>query len=150
MGFGDDFPDLTQEKYPNLLPGTYEVTSPRSREYNCVAWAAGSDADCWWPFEDYYWPPGVRSDETLEAFVEAFGTLGYQGCSDGSLEEGWEKIAIFATSTGEPTHVARQLATGKWTSKLGGSKDISHDLTAVSGPNYGEPAIFLRRHWRDG
>lgn len=145
MGFSEDFPDLQQEKYPNLLPGTYEVTSPRSKEYNCVAWAANDETTWWWPFDGYYWPQGVRADDTVAAFAEAFGTLGYEACPEGTLESDWEKIVVYATAAGEPTHAARQLRSGRWTSKLGGSRDIAHDLGAITGPNYGEPALFMKR-----
>ena len=45
---------------------------------------------------------------------------------DGPLQDGYEKIAIYALD-GEPTHAARQLDTGRWTSKLGKHEDIEHD-----------------------
>jgi hypothetical protein len=38
---------------------------------------------------------GARRDETIEAFVEAYGTLGFRLCFDGSLVPGVEKLAIF-------------------------------------------------------
>lgn len=56
---------------------------------------------------------------TLQSFVLAFEHLGYRVCTSGMLEEGVEKIALYAASDGEPTHAARQLANGGWTSKLG-------------------------------
>jgi hypothetical protein len=60
------------------------------------------------------------------------------------LEPGLEKIAIFAKG-GRPTHAARQLGSGRWTSKLGRAEDIEHDLRALEGEAYGAVAFFLQR-----
>ena len=69
-------------------------------------------------------------------------------CSDGTPEDGFEKIAIYATgpSNTKPSHAARQLANGKWTSKLGQVEDIEHDtVTAIEGPLYGLVVRYLKR-----
>ncbi|MCI0637958.1 MAG: hypothetical protein L0Y72_23715 [Gemmataceae bacterium] len=42
-----------------------------------------------------------------------------------------------------PTHAARQLPTGRWSSKLGPSEDIEHDLHALEGEIYGTIALKL-------
>jgi hypothetical protein len=55
----------------------------------------------------------------MSAFIQAYKSLGYELCDNSELEAGFEKIAIYATSDGEPTHAARQLSVGLWTSKLG-------------------------------
>jgi hypothetical protein len=98
------------------------VTSPTSRAYNCFAWAAGED-DRWWnplePQNPYYWVDGVPAELTIAAFIRAYGTLGFSPCEDAGREVGFEKIALYATPDGEPTHGARQLSNEKWTSKLG-------------------------------
>lgn len=104
----------------------------------------------WWPSPGHtarsYWPPNVPREETLAAFIEAFQVLGYQECDDASLEEGHQKIAIYADDSGKPTHVARQLPNGMWTSKLGRQEDIEHDtVNDVNGPAYGTPVSFMRR-----
>jgi hypothetical protein len=84
--------------------------------------------------------------ETVEAFVAAFSTLGYRRCPTGALEPGVEKVAIFVDTSGTPTHAARQLENGAWTSKLGKSVDIEHRVVeGVSGPLYGTPATYLGR-----
>jgi hypothetical protein len=57
--------------------------------------------------------PGVPREETIEAFKQAFQTLGYEVCEDDVLEEGFQKIAIYANSNKVPTDVARQLPSGK-------------------------------------
>jgi hypothetical protein len=131
--------------FPNLASG-HRVTSPIDPLYNCVAWAAGNSTRWWWPDAPGigYWPPGVPREETITAFVAAFGTLGYQPVGDPSLEPGVGKVAVFAKA-GVPTHACRQLANGKWTSKLGESEDIEHDLDGVAGAIYGSVAVVLRR-----
>jgi hypothetical protein len=62
------------------------------------------------------------------------------------MELGFEKLAIFADENSEPTHVARQLPSGAWSSKLGAGEDIEHSsLTALEGSVYGRVVQFLRR-----
>jgi hypothetical protein len=85
--------------------------------------------------------PGER---TLAAFIQALATVGYAPCPDGSLEPGWEKVALYATDEG-PTHAARQLPSGCWTSKLGPDDDIEHALEGLCSPLYGSVVQFLRR-----
>ena len=81
---------------------------------------------------------------TLAAFIEAFRVLAYETCTDGSLEDGCQKIAIFADDSGTPTHTARQLPSGLWTSKLGALEDIEHAAVEdVNGPTYGAPVQFV-------
>jgi hypothetical protein len=86
------------------------------------------------------------SNETLEAFEAAFATLRYVRCTDASLELRYEKIAIYASTAGVPTHAARQLHTGRWTSKLGHLEDIEHSSPdALISNSYGSPVLFMRR-----
>lgn len=134
--------------FPLLAGASYEITSPAQPDYNCIAWAAGDDSRWWWPdeFYQYYWPDIAPRRPTLDAFVQAFLTLGFEVCDDPGLESGWEKVAIYAKDDGSPTHAARQLANGTWTSKLGNLEDINHPgLDHVSGRDYGRPVLFLRR-----
>ena len=78
--------------------------------------------------------------------MEAFRVLGYEECDDGSLEDEYQKIALYADDSGTPTHAARQLADGAWTSKLGELADIVHaTVDDVNGPLYGAPVQFMRR-----
>jgi len=60
------------------------------------------------------------------------------------LEEGFERIAIFAILA-QPTHAARQLENGRWTSKLGRAVDIEHELDALEGTDYGKVTQILKR-----
>src|SRR5205823_3917683 len=106
--------------------------------YNCIAWAVGRTDRPWWPAAggDAYWPDGIPNEETVEAFVLAFATLGFEPCDRGDPEPGYEKIALYARD-GKPTHAARQLPDGKWTSKLGKESVVTHNTPrGVEGPVY--------------
>jgi hypothetical protein len=92
----------------------------------------------------HYWPEGVTPEETLEAFVAAFATLGFVPSEHGHFELGVEKVALYARD-GKPTHAARQQADGTWTSKLGEWLDVTHTLHGLEGPIYGTVAAFLKR-----
>jgi hypothetical protein len=138
-----------EERCPGLRGTPYHVTSPATRDYNCIAWAVGDTAHWWWPDVDpddaVFWPTGVALEETLAAFVAAFATLGYAPCSGEETELGFEKVALFARD-GVPTHAARQLPDGRWTSKLGRRENIEHDPHAVSGELYGTVVLLSGQH----
>lgn len=139
---------MLEKLFPRLQFTNYAVTSPATPLYNCIAWAAGDDSAVWWPdsMDLGYWPPEAPRSETVDAFIEAFATIGYERCGDGDLEAGYEKVTIFVDPAGAPTHASRQLVDGSWTSKLGSEADIEHRrLDAVSGRQYGQPGVFLRR-----
>lgn len=132
--------------FPNLHQDNCRITSPKDKRYNCIAWAAESSVRWWWPSDWGYWPPGVKREPTLDAFIDAFRQLRYQACADGSLETGYQKIALYADNLGTPTHAARQLPNGEWTSKLGEIEDITHvTVDDLNGPSYGTPVQFMRR-----
>jgi hypothetical protein len=117
--------------------------------YNCIAWAAGDTAHWWWPDADpdaaVFWPSGVQEEETLDAFAAAFASLGYTTCEGESWEAGYERIALFADTDGRPTHAARQLSGGRWTSKLGKAEDIEHGLHDLEGAFYGAIVLIMKR-----
>jgi hypothetical protein len=102
-------------EFPNLVATGYRLTSPTSKDYNCFAWAVGED-DRWWnplePYDPYYWVAGVAAELAIDAFIRAYGTLGFVPCEGSGLEVGFEKIALYALPDGEPTHAARQLLSG--------------------------------------
>ncbi len=138
-----------ERDFPNLVIHGYKLTSPDTTDYNCVAWAAEDNQNWWWPDaqNEEYWPPDVPREETINAFEQAFQTLGYEVCEDDTLEPGFQKIAIYVNSNKTPTHVARQLPDGKWTSKLGQDEDIEHNnLQGLTGnPGYGEVTCIMKR-----
>lgn len=141
--------DRILAQFPGLRASKHQITSPATHDYNCIAWAANDTMRWWWPDPNpentaAYWPEGLAREESLEVFLAAFATLGYSPCPEDSLEAGYSKIAIFAVDS-VPTHAARQLPNGFWTSKLGRLEDIEHDLSAIQGDIYGTVAAVLRR-----
>ena len=135
--------------FPGLQSSGYRVTSSRTLDYNCIAWAAGDTTRWWWPDPDpnnaaAFWPAAVSRQETVSSFLSALGTIGFTPCADDSPELGFEKVALFALN-GIPTHAARQLANGRWTSKIGALEDIEHTLHELSGGEYGSVVQVLRR-----
>jgi hypothetical protein len=139
------FHDVVRNILPNLTATNYQITSPTSWKYNCIAWAVGSSDAWWWPIPGRFWPAAAPREETLAAFVVALETQGFSLCSSPELEQGIEKVALYAVDM-VPSHAARQLSSGWWTSKLGPNFDIEHaDLDAVAGGVYGQPVAFLSR-----
>ena len=122
---------------PNL--SEFSVTSERSEAYNCFAWALGDDSQWIDPTVDYARATiNVSNESQFDSVVELFRAAGYEVCGDGGLEAGYEKVAIYVKD-GVPTHAARQLSDGRWTSKLGKYEDIEHDsLDALNGEGFGE------------
>lgn len=134
--------------FPRLRAGTFAVTSPRDTLYNCTAWAAGDTARWWWPLgqqPETFWPADAPRAVTLAAFQHVFVSLGYFACPSDAPEAGHEKVALFADARGVPTHAARQLASGRWTSKLGRGEDVEHNLRDLKGELYGTVVLVMRR-----
>jgi hypothetical protein len=136
---------MTGPAFPRLTPANHRVTSPATTDYNCIAWAAGDTGHWWEPGR--FWPLPVGRDEFgVGALETAFRSLGFEPCDSGGLEPRFEKVALYAESGLLYTHAARQLATGVWTSKLGGAVDIEHDTPDdVAGGVYGEIVQFMKR-----
>lgn len=132
--------------FPELVVTGYCVTSPATLAYNCLGWAAGEEDRWWWPdaASVSYWPAGVPREETIPAFVAAYATIGFVPSTNSNLEPNVIKVAIYARS-GIPTHAARQLPNGNWSSKLGPSEDIEHTLAGLVGSVYGEVAMVLAK-----
>jgi phenylalanyl-tRNA synthetase alpha subunit len=136
-----------EDSYPNLLSTDYQVTSQDTIDYNCVAWAAEDQERWWWPKPNNqdYWPLNVPREETIDAFMMAFQSLGYEVCQNCDWETVYQKIAIY-TLNDKPTHVARQLSDGTWTSKLGQYEDIQHHcLEGLEGKQYGKVTVIMKR-----
>ena len=152
----DYFPSLAKDPH-------FKITSPWSYDYNCIAWALGTDEKRFWPFvededgniippdeyedgdEDIFWPNNVARDKKVETFVKCFQTYGYTLCPDSLPEPNFTKIALYAID-GEVTHAARQLPNGLWTSKLGPLNDIQHGSPeAIEGEFYGKVAMYMKK-----
>lgn len=136
MWFDDMFPGLRAEGYT--------VTSDHTEDYNCIAWAAG-DQSAWWSHAVGYRWPNAKRTPLIESLVEIFVGLGYETCDNASLEDGFEKVALYARG---PLwkHAAQQLPSGLWTSKLGPDEDIQHATPeALIGDHYGVVHCIMRR-----
>ena len=136
--------------FPNLAIEVYCAESEKDEDYNCIAWAAGDTDKPWWPTpdpRDGYWPIAWRTVHK-DCFIEAFRvSQGYEVCAtDFALEHGYEKVALYLDNNKEPTHMARQLSSGIWTSKLGKLWDIFHQTPrGVEGDRYGNAMVVMRR-----
>lgn len=145
----EEWKSMVLETFPHINKGYFDKTSEKDRQYNCIAWAAGDTRRWWWPVVgalEVYWPQEAPRIETLDAFIRAFSTRGYELCENGELEPDIEKVAIYALG-GKPTHMARQLSSGMWTSKLGGDIDIKHEMPkgVEDGGDYGNVVQFMKR-----
>jgi hypothetical protein len=146
---------LNNPDFGNLLPGSFKCSSDPTGHlpcwgYNCIAWAAGKTDKWWWPIADpcAFWPIPLdpKDPVSVAQFIKAFATERYAVCRHGRFENGYEKVAIFVDPSGEPTHAARLLPNGVWTSKMGRGEDIEHPaLVVVEGRLYGTVKVFLKR-----
>ncbi len=132
---GDALADL-YAVCPRLRDSSHRITSQPTDSYNCVAWVK-RDIRRWWQPE-FYWPdevpkPDPWDDEDLWAYVALFEWMGFERCENGALEQGFLKIVIYANGD-EFQHVAKQLPSGAWSSKMGELHDLRHDhVEALSG-----------------
>ena len=150
LRFGAGMSDVIFEAFPELKGTGFKETSKPDPMYNCIAWAAG-ESDRWWepsqPVDlGYYWPEGVPQSMHIKALIAAYAAVGFASCSDGALEPGFVKVALFAKAGETWTHAARQLPSGKWTSKLGSADDIQHDMPVhLRGEVYGVVHSYMKR-----
>src|SRR4051794_11368921 len=127
--------------FPNLRTEGHTPRSPKSKKYNCIAWAAGENNRVWWPTPlQFYWPIGVPRSDSVDAFVAAFASLGYTQCDDAECsaplhEPDTDRVALYAVM-GATKHAARQIDAKTWTSKMGQNIDLEHTLRALEGPFY--------------
>jgi hypothetical protein len=147
--------------FPKLLADGGIKSSNATRQYNCLAWSAARIQKNWFepqPTQAWeVWPKDVPNDYSLESFIILFEKLGYKRCSttDISFEFFFKKVAIYADfgiygqQQWEFTHVADQLHSGVWTSKLGPGIDIQHNtpnsLEGNTGEEYGRVYLILKK-----
>ena len=136
-----------EQYFPNLQNSGYDITSDIDVSYNCVAFAVLDDTRWWDPNDpDGFWPAGIPRDDTVDGFRALFESLDFERCLDAVVEPGFEKVAIYGTASGAFTHVARQLASGEWTSKLGELEDIVHaTLDGLDSQHYGSVRVILKK-----
>ena len=135
-----------EDDFPKLKEFPYKPTSPRDPRYNCIAFAVGDVTQFWDDVgvRGYYWPPGIPGPDNLIGWTKVFEIHGYSETDDRSLEPEYEKVAIYANDDG-PQHVARQKASGYWTSKMGKGIDMEHALEWIEGEFYGKVVRIMKR-----
>jgi hypothetical protein len=111
--------EFCKQYFPNLSDVEKKKTSEQTDVYNCIAWAFKDSQRNWGPNEKRsFWPIDVSSMTDIQAFEELFRQDGWEETGEYGLEQGYEKIALY-TLGGRPTHAARLIGDGVWTSKLG-------------------------------
>ncbi len=103
---------IPTDAFPRLTADNHRVTSPESKQYNCIAWSTG-DVQHWWQ-PGRFWPTEVvAADWGVGVLVRLFKALGYEDCGmEAGVEPGFEKVALYGDSQ-YYTHAARQLPNGK-------------------------------------
>jgi hypothetical protein len=113
---------------PRLPASDHRITSQPSDDYNCVGWVRREyDA---YIAPGLFWPSDVvreprLGEPDLDAFVRLFEAWGWERCDGPELEDGFLKIAIYSRE-GSFQHVAKQLPSGAWSSKMGEAHDLRH------------------------
>jgi hypothetical protein len=146
-----EYLDATElEKCIPDIAGKYRRTSDPTINYNCLAWAVGVQ----WAWFDpekgcvgYFWPHGIERELSIPAIRKVLAHFGFNKESNNAeWEEGFLKVAVFIDADGVPSHYARQLENGKWTSKFGELIDVEHDdLECIKCVEYGEPRFYFMR-----
>lgn len=150
--------EILRRKFPDMPDLAYKRTSDPTPVYNCIAHAAWDCKRNWWPVagfaqNDRYWPKEAPLRRTIRAFKKAFELQGFEACENGELEAGYEKVVLYVSDKAmvenplnAPTHMARQLPCGSWTSKLGKFIDIMHDTPErLVSDEYGRIELYMRR-----
>jgi hypothetical protein len=147
----DRFPDergrlstpVERKSFPHL-GREYEVLGPATKRYNCIAWSIGITTRWVWPAK-----PGKAA--TVGDFDQLYGSRGFRRVRgmNFDLVPGYDKIVLYGKRKGniyEPTHGARQLGDGSWSSKLGQLPLIRHlEPDDLDGSSYGVPiAVYMR------
>jgi hypothetical protein len=136
---------LTHPFFPNSFEFPFEITSPETAQYNCVAWALG-DSEHWWEAdEDFQWLDDIEYSQTLNALQSFFEKFNFQISSNLLFEIGFEKVVLYSDDGVQCSHVSRQLDENLWTSKLGVSYDVSHNINALENGMYGQVALIMKR-----
>jgi len=151
MYYPERDPEL-EEDCPGLLLTGYTIKSCKDPSYNCVAFALGDLTHYWYDVKvrGYYWPPGMPSADTVEGWTAVFAVHGYVETEDSGLEPDFEKVAIYVSAEC-PEHVARQIASGAWVSKMGKGYDIEHPtLEALESMRLGKLSKVMKRRCSGG
>ena len=133
------------EKFPPLSDEAFEIVGPETKQYNCIAYAAGDTSKRWDHTKGHYWPERATRSDSIASLQEVSASLGFEECHDTKVEAGYRKVALYEKQ-GKWKHAARQTPSGRWRSKLGDWPVIEHiSPESLSGETYGHPTIIMRR-----
>jgi hypothetical protein len=141
-----------ESQFPKLKRRPYIITSSKTPIYNCVAWAV-DDIQQWWEYGAItslgiptYWPPGYPAGDTVADVSNVLqGVFHYTLTTDRRARLGTERVAIYGYPDRNFAHIARQLESGRWSSKLGELYDLEHALNDLEGRVYGRVMTILER-----
>lgn len=128
---------LFKTAFPRLVDVASKKTSERDERYNCIAWAFEDNQRFWWPSpKRAFWPVPCDGQTVKQAFDAWLSIDNWTPSDNAELEPRFKKIALYEKAN-VPTHAARLLPSGRWTSKLGPDIDLVHELNELEGPEYG-------------
>ena len=127
--------------FPRLKQTQYDILRTSAKTYNCIGWALGTSTEWVWP---------GTSVADFDRLTAAFGYHRIQAL-DFRLDPGLKKIVLYGKPVNgkwEPTHMAKQMPDGTWTSKLGKLPLIWHlQPSDLNGTSYGKPiAVYVQRN----
>lgn len=100
----DVFPDLKNDV-------NFEILSPRTPKYNCIAWAMQFE-DRWvsiFDYPGYWWPEGVEKTMSPSALIHAFEAVGFTLCDNSNLEDGFDKVVLYKKRVMKNGHMRLEL-----------------------------------------
>ena len=151
---------INRDELINVFPklkddDNFEILSPSTSVYNCIAWAMQYD-DRW--VEPYvgpgcWWPKGVEQEMTSAALVHAFEAEGFVKTENRNPEEGFDKVVLYKKrDADEWTHAARILSETKEYSKFGQKWDGTHSAGVLEDTakgledwSYGVAYAYMKR-----
>lgn len=133
--------------FPNLATDTsFSLTSPCTPIYNCIAWAMGF-TDRWvdhYAAPGHWWPNGVIKNDTCQALITAFITLGFEQTDDYNYDSKYDKVVLYGHK-GKWRHASKILEDNTEHSKFGEYWDGTHSFDIFQDEVYGAPYACMQR-----
>lgn len=120
-------------EFPNSSIEPFEITSPETEEYNCIAWVLDNRSIWIEPDDSTTWLQNIPNDYLLPSVVKYFEKQGFEICQKIDYSKDKTLLALFSKDGIEFSHVAKQLNENYWTRKLGFSFDVKHTIFAMEG-----------------
>jgi hypothetical protein len=134
-----------ESDFPNLIGKEFRVLKKsESIKYNYHAYSL-EIYDEWCGSSQKNWPHDkIDRSPSLENYIKYFNLHGYNMCEDDSLEERYDKIALYVNKNNNVTHSCRQFGE-LWRSKLGPGGILEHKLEWICGDIYGNIGCIMKR-----